>query len=187
VLPHLLLRDKFSAGLPYSQYVQTSPGHQSAWDRVHSRIQLSDQQRALAASFHRRINVLALSGMWCGDCAAQVPMLARIAEASTVIDLRIVDRDGHDDLAEHVLICGGRRVPTVLFLNEDFDFVSLLGDQTLTRLRAKAARALAACPLPGAPAPVDETAATLGEWLAEIERVHLLLRLSPKLRERYQD
>jgi hypothetical protein len=71
---------------------------------------------------------------------------------------------------------------------EDFEFMSLLGDKTLSRLRAKAAKSLgAACPLPGAELPADELAATLQEWLNEVERVHLLLRLSTRLRELHQD
>jgi hypothetical protein len=86
------------------------------------------------------------------------------------------------------MICGGRRVPTVLFLNEDFEFVSILGDRSLTRYRAMAAKQLgASCPLPGAPVPADEIAATRQDWLNEFERVQLVLRLSPKLRERYND
>ena len=73
-------------------------------------------------------------------------------------------------------------------MNEDFEFVAIFGDKSLSRLRAQAAKALgASCPLPGADVPHDEIAATLADWLAEIERVHLLLRLSPKLRERYED
>jgi hypothetical protein len=73
-------------------------------------------------------------------------------------------------------------------MSEDFEFVSLLGDRTLSRYRAMAARSLgAACPLPGAPLPDDELAATLSEWVGEFERVQLLLRLSPRLRQKHGD
>jgi Cu/Ag efflux pump CusA len=54
------------------------------------------------------------------------------------------------------------------FVNEDFEFLSLLGDRTLSRYRAIAARALgASCPLPGARVADDELAATLQDWLDE--------------------
>jgi hypothetical protein len=33
----------------------------------------------------------------------------------------------------------------------------------------------------------DEVEAALGNWLNEIERVQLMLRLTPRLREKYQD
>jgi hypothetical protein len=71
---------------------------------------------------------------------------------------------------------------------EDFEFVSLLGDRTLSRYRAVAQRNLGpACPLPGAPLPDEELAATLQDWIDETERVHLILRLSTRLREMHGD
>jgi hypothetical protein len=87
-----------------------------------------------------------------------------------------------------VKICGGLRVPVVIFMNEDHEFVGLAGDRTLSRYRAVAKRSLGpSCPLPGAPVPPDELAATVADWLAEFERAALLVRLSPKLRARHGD
>lgn len=181
---------KFGAAMLYGPYVGTgSAEHQAQWSKVHAGLELTGEQRRLIGAFSRRINVLAISGIWCGDCSAQCPMLARIADAAPgVIDLRFLDRDQNLDLAELVKICGGLRVPTAIFLNEDFDFVSLLGDRTLARYRATAARKLGAfCPLPGAPESADVAAATVQDWVNEFERVHLLLRLSPKLRAKHGD
>ena len=184
------LMPKFSSGLPYAAYSATgSPDQQDKWRIAGETVHLSDAQRRLVAGFTRRINVAVLSGIWCGDCSAQCPILARIAEANPgSIDLRFLDRDQNLDLAEVVKICGGLRVPTAVFMNENFEFVSLLGDRTLARYRHAAARKLgASCPLPGAPEPPDVLAATVADWVGEFERVHLLLRLSPKLRAKHGD
>lgn len=184
------LRKKFDAALPYEAYVATGSDYQRAsWRRVHEQAELTEPQRSVVRGFHRRMNVLAVSGTWCGDCVHQCPLLERIAEANPArIALRFLDRDANMDLAEQVRICGGNRVPTVVFMAEDFEFVSILGDRTLSRYRAMAAKDLGpSCPLPGAPPPPEELAATLQDWLNEFERVHLLLRLSPRLRERHGD
>lgn len=197
---HMLSPDfyaaKFRVALPYDQYVATAkPNERANWDAYHARVSLTDAQRSLIAGFQRRINVLVLSGTWCGDCVQQCPMLDHIARAhpapaadadSPGIDLRFLDRDRNLDLAEPLRICGGLRVPTVVFLNEDFDFISILGDRTLSRYRALAAKYLgASCPLPGAPLPADQIAATLQDWINEFERVSLLLLLSPKLSQKH--
>ncbi len=185
-----LLRTEFAAAVPYGAYVATgTPTQRENWAAFHARVSLTPGQRALIASFTRRVNIVAVSGIWCGDCVQQLPMLARIEEANPDrIAVRFVDRDGHPDLAQGVRLNGGSRVPVVLFLNEEHEFVALAGDRSLSRYRALAARKLgAACPLPGAPLPADEIAATLQDWVDECERVELLLRLSPKLRERYGD
>lgn len=175
-------------GLGFDAYLAADPERADAWRRIHRRVTLDERQRRLASGFTRRMPVLAISGIWCGDCAQQGPMLERIAEASDRIDLRWIERDREPDLARRLRINGGERVPVVVFLSEDFDVVSILGDRTLTRYRALAARNLgSSCPLPGAPIPDDELAGTLADWVDEFERVQLLLRLSPRLRERHQD
>lgn len=190
MLSNELLRSHFEAGLGYERYVATGKDHERAnWEAFRSRVGLTPAQTALVAGFVRRINVLCVSGTWCGDCVQQCPMFDAIARANPgAIDLRFVDRDAHMDLAQRVKVCSGLRVPIVLFMNEDFDFVAFAGDRTLSRYRALAGRLLgAACPLPGAEVPRDEIAATLQDWVNEFERVQLLLRLSGKLRERHGD
>lgn len=184
-----LLAESFAAAVPYDAYLASDPDRAAPWRRVEAQITLTEAQRSLLRGFTRRMCVLAVSGIWCGDCSAQGPMLHAIAsENPAMIDLRWVDRDEHPRLADSVRICGGRRVPTVIFMAEDLEFVSLLGDRTLSRYRAIAARQLGpSCPVPGAAVDHEELHATLAEWLHEFERVHLLLRLSPRLRAIHGD
>jgi hypothetical protein len=190
------LRSKFDAGLSWADYLATDPEKSLPWIKIYEQAKLTEAQRRLIAGFTRRMPVLVSSGIWCGDCVQQCPLLQRIAEAPgggsasrrSMIELRFLDRDEHKDLSERIMINGGMRVPTVIFMSEDYEFVSLLGDRTLTRYRAVAARQLGpSCPLPGAPIPQDEMDATLAEWLNEFERVQLLLRLSARLREKHGD
>ena len=184
------LRAKYEAGLPYDDYVATgSSGHQRAWAEFRGHVQTTSSHAELFAGFTRRMHVLVVSGTWCGDCVQQVPMLDAIAALRPdLIGLRVLDRDAHMDLAERLVINDGLRVPVVLFLNEEFDFVSMYGDRTLTRYRAIAERQLgASCPLPGAPVPADEIAGTLQDWIDQAERAQLVCRLSTKLRARHGD
>ncbi len=185
-----LAHSSFSAGLEYAAYAATGNADQQAsWRAFHQKVLLTLAQRDLLASFTRRVNVLAISGVWCGDCVQQMPMLDHIARANPrVLQVRFVDRDEHKEVAEQVRICGGLRVPTVLFFSEDFEFLSLYGDKSLARLRAIAQRSLgAACAVPGAPVAGEEVAATFQDWVSEFERAHLTARLSPKLRQRHGD
>jgi len=184
------LRAEFDRGLSFTDYISKGTDHQrNAWMDIHRRSSVDDSQRSLLAGFVREINILAISGIWCGDCVQQLPFLEGFREANPgKINLRFIDRDAHAEFTDPITICSGNRVPVVIFMNEDFDFVSLFGDRTLTRYRAMAARQLgASCPIPGAEIPQDELEATRQDWLNELERVHLLCRLSTKLRGRYHD
>ena len=185
-----VLQSKFDAGLPYGEYVATGkPAEQTNWHNFRTQVSLTAAQHALLASFTRKLHLLCISGTWCGDCVQQCPILDALQIANpAALTLRFLDRDQHPDLTEHLRICGGNRVPVVLFLNEDFEFLSLAGDRTLSRYRALAARQLGpSCPLPGAPIPQNEVAASTQDWVDEVERPQLMARLSPRLRQRYAD
>ncbi|MBI1337542.1 MAG: thiol reductase thioredoxin [Phycisphaera sp.] len=184
------LKAKHDEGLAYPAYLATGTDAQREnWTRVYGQAKLTDAQRSLVSSFTRKINVIGLSGIWCGDCVQQCPLIQRIAEANPrAIDLRWLDRDEHEDLQAHVTINAGKRVPVLVFCAEDFELVSWFGDRTLNRYRAIARKQLGgACPLPGAHFDEDEMHATLHDWLDEFERVHLLLRTSARLRQRHGD
>jgi len=185
-----VLKRAFDSGLEYRGYVDAGkPAEVENWSAFAARVRLSTPQRHLLSGFTRAMPVLCLSGTWCGDCVQQVPMFDEIQRAAGgKVRVRYLERDAHKDIAEALKICGGQRVPVVVFMNEDFEFVGLAGDRTLSRYRALAARMLgASCPLPGAPVPEDEIAATLQDWVEEFERAQLLLRLSGKLRQRHGD
>jgi hypothetical protein len=185
-----LLRAKFDQAVPFEDFVRSGApeGHDAAWRQRHEQLELEAPQAALVRSFTREMNVLCLTGTWCGDCALQGAAMQRIAEANPErIRLRFLGRQDHADLQVRVPINGGFRVPVTFFLAEDFEPVARFGDRTLSRYRSMARKALGDASNVLAPAPGDPVRAVLGEVLEEFERVHLLLRLSTRLRQRHED
>ena len=184
------LSEKFSKALPYDRYLLTgTPEQQRRWTDVYNAAKLTPAQLQVTTGFSREMKVLILSGIWCGDCVQQCPLLQKIAESRPdLIELRLLDRDLHRDLTDQLHINAGDRVPVALFLAEDFELCSTFGDRTLSRYRALARAQLgASCPIGIAPPPADELAATLQDWLNEFERIQLMLRLSARLRKKHGD
>jgi thiol-disulfide isomerase/thioredoxin len=180
----------FEHGLSYTAFLDryATPEQRKRWDAMHSRVHLSDQQRALLAGFQRLMPVLVLNGAWCGDCINQCPIFDHFASVARVIDLRFLDRDANPEVREALAINGGNRVPVVLLLSEDFQEVSRYGDRTLSRYRQIAADQLGpACPTGIVPPDDDAVARVVAEWLGEFERAQLVLRLSPRLRAKHGD
>jgi thiol-disulfide isomerase/thioredoxin len=184
------LADKFASGLPYGRYLQTGTEEQQRrWTQVYDAAHLTDDQKQLVAGFVREMKILIFSGIWCGDCVQQCPLISRIAEVNPgKIDLRFVERPKESELVPELRINTGSRVPVVIFLSEDNEWCATAGDRTINRYRALArARLGPLCPT-GIVAPEkDELDATLADWLNEVERVQLMLRLTPRLRQKYQD
>jgi hypothetical protein len=182
--------DVFRQALPYREFLDAyaKPEHRARWDAMHARVRLADDQRALLGGFTRRMPVLVLNGAWCGDCINQVPILDHFAAASPAIELRLLDRDAREDVRSALRINGGDRVPVAVFLSEDFLEVARFGDRTLSAYRRLAAQQLGpSCPTGLVPPDDEAVAAVTGEWLDQFERVHWILRLSGRLREKHGD
>lgn len=155
---------------------------------MYEAVTVSPEQQALLQSFQRDMKLLVLAGTWCGDCVNQCPVLQRIAESSPRIELRFLDRDEHPDVREELAINRGYRIPMVVFLSEDFVEVARYGERTLSIYRQMAAERLGpACPVGVVPPGPDLLRNVTQEWLNEVERVQLLLRLSPRLRQLHGD
>src|SRR5258707_6642009 len=182
--------EKFSSGIPYDRYVMTgNEEQQRRWTQVYDAARLTDAQKQLVTGFVREMKILIFSGIWCGDCVQQCPLIYRIAETNPAkIDLRFVERSKESELVPELRINAGSRVPVVIFLSEDNEWFATADDPTINRYRALArARLGPLCPT-GIVAPErDELDATLGDWLNEVERTQLMLRLTPRLRQKYQD
>ena len=182
--------DVFAEGLSYTSFLDrhATGAQRGRWDASHARFGLTPEQRALLGGFTRRMPVLCLAGAWCGDCINQCPVFDHFARASGAIDLRFLDRDARPDVRDALMINGGHRVPVVVFLSEDGYEVSRYGDRTLSTYRRMAADMLGpACPTGFVPPAAEALAAVTADWLAEFERAQLILRLSPRLRQKYSD
>ncbi len=180
----------FEAALPYRAFLDrhANPDQRARWDAFHGRVSLTPAQQALLGGFVRKMPVLVLAGAWCGDCVNQCPIFAHFAAASPALDVRYLDRDARPDIAAHLKVCGGQRVPTLMFLSEDFTPILFYGDKTLSAYRAAAAAQLGtSCSSGAVPPPADAIAAVVGDWLDQFERVQLILRLSGRLRQVHGD
>lgn len=183
-------RRAFRTSLPYREYLEAAePAEQAAWGRAEARVPALPPDAAPRIFTHgRRVNVLCLSGAWCGDCVRSVPILEAVARAAGPdLELRILDRDALPELRDELRILGAMRVPVVVFLTEDFHEIGRYGDRPLVVYRDKAARETgAACPVPGAEG-AAALAAEMDEWIDLFERVVLMARLAPALRARHGD
>ena len=181
-------RSQFDGANPMDPYLAAGKeSHRAKWEAMAERITLSDEQRQRAATLVRNMPVLCLSGIWCGDCVRQGPILQAIADASPGVDLRLAERVD-DPLAEELRINGALKVPVVVLLSEDFFEVARIGDRMLSTYRKKAQRELGpTCEVGLVPPAAEELAVEIDEWLDELERAQWILRLSPLLRQRYGD
>lgn len=179
----------FSSGRTYQDFLAKygTDQQRANWAAMRDRVVLTDPQRQLLASFKRQMPVLVLAGAWCGDCVDQCPIFDHFAAVASVLQIRYFDRDDSPDFAPHVKICGGARVPSVVFLSEDFQEVARYGDRTLAKYRALFEKVSGAACSTGLVVDTQLQAKVLQEWLEQFERAQLILRTSPRLRQKHGD
>ena len=184
----LNFQSKFEKGLAYDEFLakHDNTDNRRRWAEIHAQVRLTNEQENLLGGFVREMNVLCLAGAWCGDCVGQCPIFDHFARATSRIHLRFVDRDADSELTTELRVCGGSRVPVVVFMSEDFAECGRYGDRTLSRYRALAAECTGAACSTGV---LDSAALNLvvSDWLREFERVQHMLRTSPRLRKLHGD
>ena len=183
-------KEHYDQALTFVEFLDKygTESHRQRWQAVYDRVQLTQAQRVLLGGFPRQMRLLCVAGTWCGDCVRECPLLQRITEASPRIELRFLDRDDHPEVAQELSINAGARIPMVVFLSEDYFECARYGERTLATYRKMAAEQLGpACPTGVVPPGAEYLSTVLQEWIDEVERVQLLLRLSARLRGLHGD
>lgn len=75
----------------------------------------------------RDIRILVIGADWCGDVVANVPAIVRLCELNPNLQLRMLDRDTHEDLMQHFLTDGGKAIPVVVIGPPDFSEIRTWG------------------------------------------------------------
>lgn len=173
------------SGLGYHEFLDQfgSESDRQRWQMVYDQIELTDDQKQLLTSFRREMKVLVMAGAWCGDCVAQCPAFQHFAEACPNLSVSYVDNQTDLALAEELNLCGAARVPQVIFMAEDDAVIGRYGDRTLSRYRAMSRLAESGENYDALSHPL--LGQVVNEWLAEFERVQLILQTSPRLRRKH--
>lgn len=69
---------------------------------------------------------LVITEAWCGDAAQNVPLIAKAAEFSPNIELKIILRDENLDIMDQYLTNGGRSIPKVIAI--DAESLEVMGE-----------------------------------------------------------
>lgn len=75
---------------------------------------------------NKNIQILAITEAWCGDTAQNLPYFHLLAEKANIA-YQLCFRDEDEDLMKHFLTNGGKAIPIVIFMNDDFEVLATWG------------------------------------------------------------
>ena len=104
-------------------YTKLNMQRMNKWDKIAKLTEASiDQMQSIA----NPETWIVLTEGWCGDAAHNLPFIAKWA-AHAGVDLRIILRDENTELMDEFLTGGGRSIPKLVRLNENFEVLGTWG------------------------------------------------------------
>jgi hypothetical protein len=108
----------------YVEYTKLSAARMRRWEKTYKPSQSTLDN--IASRTRDNEKWLVFSETWCGDAAHNLPFIAKWA-AHAGVDLRIILRDENTELMDEFLTGGGRSIPKLVRLNENFEVLGTWG------------------------------------------------------------
>lgn len=104
------------------------------WQGIYNLARIPDWAlAAVPAAAERKLLVIAED--WCGDASNTVPIVAKLADMSPGLELRIILRDENPEVMDQYLTNGARSIPIVIALDDDLQEIGHWGPRP-TQLQA---------------------------------------------------
>ena len=126
----MAIQELFQKGITFIEFVnQDKDAYKEKTLEIYSQITVDETLQKAIESIGRPIYVLVFAEIWCPDCMINVPALQKIAEYNNEFSLRIVSREGNEAYMQNYRINGKPKIPTFIFMEEDFTEIGAFIEQ----------------------------------------------------------
>ncbi len=114
-------RELFSSGMSFDEFVNTDTStYKENTLEVFKSIKFEEEYLEKIKSIDRTINILVCAEMWCPDCMINVPVLAKMKELNSNINIAIVKKEGNEGFFSKYTHNGAVKIPTFVLYDENF-------------------------------------------------------------------
>src|SRR3954454_15786314 len=113
-------QERFNEGLTYEQYMDQITQNKDSFVENYEKAKLAAQGVAFFKNLPEPLNVLVIGEDWFGDVVAGLPVLAKLAEETGKLNVRVFLRDQNEDLMNQYLNQGlHKSIPVVVFFDQN--------------------------------------------------------------------
>jgi hypothetical protein len=116
----MITRSRFFDGETFADFMLRPVPNHALWVGVTSRVVIPLEMSARVEALSGHWHLLVLSEDWCGDAVNIVPIVAKLADSVSNMDLRILARDQNLDIMDAHLTETSRSIPIVILLDKRF-------------------------------------------------------------------
>lgn len=113
-----ITRERFEQGMTYEAYKAQMTRNRERIESTEATLALPEEDLTFFAQLPQAVNVVALAEDWCGDVMNNLPVLARLEQASPNLTVRVFLRDQNPDLIDQYLKEGRFRSIPVFALHD---------------------------------------------------------------------
>ncbi len=99
-----------------ANYTQLNNKRMKRWDKT---LKVSDEIKNKLVKLQQKTTWLVLTESWCGDASPSLPVMNKMAELSTNLDIKIVLRDENLDLMDLFLTNGSQSIPKLIAMDSN--------------------------------------------------------------------
>jgi hypothetical protein len=115
-----ITRERFEAAMTPAQYIAAMEQNREQFEANLAATRITDEERSFFTALPSPLNVLVLSENWCPDCTTNVPIIVRLAQETGTLNVRLLKRDGNEEIANQYTLADGRNhIPTYILLDEN--------------------------------------------------------------------
>ncbi|MCH8334070.1 thioredoxin family protein [Candidatus Sumerlaeota bacterium] len=109
-----LLSRKWIAARCWEGFLNYSHKNVEAMTKGYEKTEIPPELAEEVKAWDGEARLLLIGADWCGDVVANAPAIARLADLNPKIQLRVIDRDTHDDLMQLFLTNGTKSIPKLI-------------------------------------------------------------------------
>jgi len=110
----------YESGIDFQEFLAATERRRDQWHEHYEQGRIPEGLAVRAGEIEGRYRLLVVAEDWCGDSVNVVPYLARLAEAMSGLEMRIVDSEvGATVMEAHPTPDGRTATPTIVVLDEE--------------------------------------------------------------------
>lgn len=126
------IQELFQKGLSFLDFVNLDKDtYKENTMELYEKISVPEELVQKINAVNKLFYILVFAEIWCPDCMINVPVIQKMAELNPNFKVRIVSREGNEAYMEAYKINGKPKIPTVLFMSEEFEVLGAFIEQPL--------------------------------------------------------
>jgi len=98
------------------EYTKLYDRRMKRWDKT---LKINQDAQEQLEKFNKKVTWLVLTESWCGDAAHVIPVMHKMADLNSKIDMKVVLRDENEELMNQFLTNGGKAIPKLIMIDNE--------------------------------------------------------------------